>query len=287
MLGDQDTDGRLVAIAIGACDDEGRVSQSGGGEGGDEDVQTFFVIDTAEEQHEWLLAQLRPFGAESTLRREVAELGQIETEAFDEGRGFEFERDHQIALNLTGVVDGGGAIEVSTEAEEQVESFGPFAAGEVPGREHSVRRDEVGNAPPLGGTGGLVLSFFKQAVNVDDIGGGDSAIRFDGERWMARELTGGRAEEDHFDAVGAEALGDRETVLDFPGGEDGDVEAGFGLGFGHPYQGGGGAAVLGVEAGDDVEDVHGRTWGFNVRPKFDGPYQLFRWTGQHRVDQSR
>ena len=265
MFGDQGADGRLVAIAIGACDDEGRVSQSGGGEGGDEDVQTFFVVDTAEEQHEWLLAELRPFGAEGTLWRKLLKLRKIETESFDEGRGFEFERGHQIAFNLTGVVDGGGAIEVSTEAEEQVESFGPFAAGEVPGGEHSVRRDKVGNAPPLGGTGGLVLDFFKQAVNVDDISGRDSAIRFDGERWMARELTGGRADEDHFDVVGAEALGDWETIFDFPGGEDGDVEAGFGLGFGHPYQGSGGATVLGVEAGDDVEDAHGRTWGFNVR----------------------
>ena len=74
-----------------------------------------------------------------------------------------------------------------------------------------------------------MLNLFKEAVNVNDIGGGDRTIGFDGQCGMAREPAGGWAYVDDFDAIGSEGIGHRETVGDFPRGDDRYIQTYFGL----------------------------------------------------------
>ena len=74
-----------------------------------------------------------------------------------------------------------------------------------------------------------MLNLFKEAVNVNDIGGGDRTIGFDGQCGMAREPAGGWADVDDFDAIGSEGIGHRETVGDFPGGNDRYIQTYLGL----------------------------------------------------------
>ena len=135
---------RLILFFGWPRQDKGCIARFQFCEGGDEQIQAFFRMQSRKKKHDRTIAQLWMALSKLVSRRKRFEFAQINDVPLDQSGRREIQPGRQIALQFVGEMQGQSASQIIAQSKRQVQPLLQSTLRQTPWIEHAVGGKEIG-----------------------------------------------------------------------------------------------------------------------------------------------